>query len=111
MVLAAGLGLSAQLPVTAPLLTDAYPITARARVFAIFGGAQSIATMAAPFVAGGIAALAGGGSGWRWPFLVLGLLAFPFALAAQRRQLRAQAFELGSGRRIGMCPSDRLRLG
>ena len=80
--LAAGLGQSAQLPVSAPLLVDTYPIAARARVFAMLGGAQAVGTMAAPFLAGGIAALAGGANGWRWAFFLLGVVAFPVALSA-----------------------------
>ena len=51
--LGAGLGQSASLPVSAPLLIDAYPIPARARVFAVLGGAQAVGTMIAPFLAGG----------------------------------------------------------
>ena len=80
--LGAGLGQSASLPVSAPLLIDAYPIPARGRVFAVFGGSQAIGTMIAPFLAGSVAALAGGGSGWRLPFVLLGLLALPVALSA-----------------------------
>ena len=64
------------------MLVDTYPITARARVFAMLGGAQAVGTMAAPFLAGGIAALAGGDNGWRWAFLLLGVVAFPIALSA-----------------------------
>lgn len=77
----AGLGQSAELPVSAPLLTDAYPIQSRARVFAVLGGTQAIGTMVAPFLGGGIAALAGGDDGWRVAFVVLGLLALPLAFA------------------------------
>ena len=80
--LGAGLGQSAQLPVSAPLLVDTYPITAWARIFAMLGGAQAVGTMAAPFLAGGIAALAGGDNGWRWAFLLLGVVAFPIAVSA-----------------------------
>ena len=80
--LGAGLGQSASLPVSAPLLIDAYPIPARGRVFAVLGGSQAIGTMIAPFLAGSVAALAGGGSGWRLPFILLGLLALPVALSA-----------------------------
>jgi ABC-type branched-subunit amino acid transport system ATPase component/predicted MFS family arabinose efflux permease len=80
--LGAGLGQSAQLPVSAPLLVDTYPITSRARIFAMLGGAQAVGTMAAPFLAGGIAALAGGDNGWRWAFALLGVVAFPIAVAA-----------------------------
>jgi ABC-type branched-subunit amino acid transport system ATPase component/predicted MFS family arabinose efflux permease len=80
--LGAGLGQSASLPVSAPLLIDAYPIPARGRVFAVLGGSQALGTMIAPFLAGSVAALAGGGSGWRLPFVLLGLLALPVALSA-----------------------------
>ena len=80
--LGAGIGQSAQLPVTAPLLVDQYPINARSRIFAVSGGAQSIGTMIAPFLAGGIAAIAGDDAGWRWAFLALGIVTFPIALAA-----------------------------
>ena len=80
--LGAGLGQSASLPVSAPLLIDAYPIPARSRVFAVLGGAQAIGTMIAPFLAGAIAALGSGGDGWRLPFILLGLIALPIALSA-----------------------------
>ena len=64
-----------QLPVSRPLLIDAYPIPARSRVFAVLGGAQAVGTMIAPFLAGAIAALGGGDDGWRLPFILLGLVA------------------------------------
>jgi ABC-type branched-subunit amino acid transport system ATPase component/predicted MFS family arabinose efflux permease len=80
--LGAGVGQAGQLPVSAPLLVDAYPIAARSRVFAVLGGAQAVGTMAAPFLAGGIAALAGDDAGWRWAFLLLGLIALPIAASA-----------------------------
>ncbi len=80
--LGAGLGQSASLPVSAPLLIDAYPIPARSRVFAVLGGAQAVGTMIAPFLAGAIAAIGSGGDGWRLPFILLGLIAFPIALSA-----------------------------
>jgi ABC-type branched-subunit amino acid transport system ATPase component/sugar phosphate permease len=78
----AGLGQAAELPVSAPLLTDTYPIQSRARVFAVTGAAQSVGTSLAPFLGGAMAALAGGDNGWRVAFLVLGLAALPVALAA-----------------------------
>jgi ABC-type branched-subunit amino acid transport system ATPase component/predicted MFS family arabinose efflux permease len=80
--LGAGLGQSASLPVSAPLLVDAYPIPARARVFAVLGGSQAVGTMLAPFLAGGIAAVVGGDNDWRVPFFLLGLIALPIALSA-----------------------------
>ncbi|HZJ27654.1 MAG TPA: ATP-binding protein [Acidimicrobiia bacterium] len=80
--LGAGLGQSSSLPVNGPLLIDAYPIQSRARVFAVLGTAQAIGSMFAPFLAGGIAMLAGGDEGWRWAFVLLGLVALPVALSA-----------------------------
>jgi ABC-type branched-subunit amino acid transport system ATPase component/sugar phosphate permease len=79
--LGAGLGQAAALPMSAPLLIDTYPIQARARIFALWGGGQAVGQAAAPFIAGGLAALAGGDDGWRVPFVVLGVLAVPVALA------------------------------
>jgi ABC-type branched-subunit amino acid transport system ATPase component/sugar phosphate permease len=80
--LAAGIGQSASLPVNGPLLVDTYPIESRAKVFAVLGAAQSVGAMTAPFVAGGIAALAGDAHGWRWAFAAVGLVTLPVALAA-----------------------------
>jgi ABC-type branched-subunit amino acid transport system ATPase component/predicted MFS family arabinose efflux permease len=95
--LGAGLGQSASLPVSAPLLIDAYPIPARGRVFATLGGSQAVGTMIAPFLAGSVAALAGGGSGWRLPFVLLGLLALPVALSANTiKEPRRGRFEMQS---------------
>jgi ABC-type branched-subunit amino acid transport system ATPase component/sugar phosphate permease len=78
--LGAGLGQSTALPVYGPLLIDSYPIQARAKVFAVQGGAQSVGTMIAPFFAGAIAAVAGERNGWRWAFVILGIIALPLAL-------------------------------
>jgi len=80
--LGAGLGQSASLPVSAPLLIDAYPIPARSRIFAVLGGAQAMGTMIAPFLAGAVAAIDSGGDGWRLPFILLGLIALPIAVSA-----------------------------
>jgi ABC-type branched-subunit amino acid transport system ATPase component/sugar phosphate permease len=81
--LGAGLGQSASLPVTNPLLIDAYPIQSRAKVFGLVGGAQSVGTIVAPFLAGGIATGVGGVAGWRWAFLLIGIGAVPVALLAR----------------------------
>jgi ABC-type branched-subunit amino acid transport system ATPase component/predicted MFS family arabinose efflux permease len=80
--LGAGIGQSASLPVNGPLLVDTYPIPARARVFALLGSAQAIGSMTAPFLAGGLAALAGDDDGWRWGFVLLGVVTLPVALSA-----------------------------
>ena len=80
--LGAGLGQSASLPVNGPLLIDTYPIQARAKVFGVYGAAQSVGTMGAPFFAGAIAAIAGEANGWRWAFAIIGVLGLPVALSA-----------------------------
>ncbi len=80
--LGTGLAQSASLPVNGPLLMDTYPIEARAKVFAVSGAAQSFGTMVAPFAAGVIATVAGDENGWRWSFLLIGVIAVPFALSA-----------------------------
>lgn len=80
--LGAGLGQSYSLPVTGPLLMDTYPITARGKIFAL-NGTFSVAGLAAgPLFAGSVAAIAGGDEGWRWVFILVGLMGLPLALAA-----------------------------
>ena len=78
----AGLGQSTSLPVNGPLLTDTYPIPARAKVFAVLGGASAIGSMIAPFFAGAVAAIAGEEDGWRVAFALIGLIGLPIALSA-----------------------------
>jgi ABC-type branched-subunit amino acid transport system ATPase component/predicted MFS family arabinose efflux permease len=80
--LGAGLGQSYSLPVTGPLLMDTYPIEARGKVFALNGGFSVAGLAVAPLFAGSVASLAGGDEGWRWVFILTGLLALPLALAA-----------------------------
>jgi ABC-type branched-subunit amino acid transport system ATPase component/predicted MFS family arabinose efflux permease len=95
--LGAGLGQSTSLPVNAPLLMDSYPIPARAKVFAVLGSAQSVGTMTAPFIAGGVASIASGDEGWRWAFFLIGVLGVPVAVsAATIREPRRGRFEMQS---------------
>jgi MFS family permease len=47
----AGLGQSTSLPVNGPLLSDTYPIQARAMVFSVFGSSQAIFSMISRFFA------------------------------------------------------------
>lgn len=63
-----GLGQSTRLPNSQSLLADAYPIGARNRVFAIESAGRPLGQVLGPFVAGAIAAAAGGLEGWRWAF-------------------------------------------
>ena len=82
--LGSGLGQSYQLPVNSPLLIDTYPIQARARVFALSSGMQMVGQGLAPFIAGSIAAIVGGGDAWRVVFLVTAVAALPVAVFTAR---------------------------
>jgi ABC-type branched-subunit amino acid transport system ATPase component/sugar phosphate permease len=73
----AGLGKGNEGPVQASLVADAFPLEGRNRLFGMIRGAQGLGGLIGPALVGGIAALAGGEDGWRWPFFVLG---FPFAV-------------------------------
>ena len=75
----AGAAKSNQFAVQTPLLADTYPIGARGRIFAGVSVAGRVTGTLSPLVVGGIAALAGGSSGWRWAFIILSI---PAAVAA-----------------------------
>lgn len=77
-----GIGKANTMPVHGSLLADAYPLAGRARVYGIHNLANPVGLLIGPLLAGGVAALAGGGSGWRWAFLVLAVPAVVLALAA-----------------------------
>ena len=69
----AGLGSSANIPISPALVTDTYPVAARTRMLALEGLGRPVGQVIGPFVAGGIAALAGGTEGWRVAFLFLAI--------------------------------------
>ncbi|GAC1311869.1 MAG: hypothetical protein NVSMB12_00870 [Acidimicrobiales bacterium] len=69
--LATGVGKSAILPVHSSLITDRFPVGARARAFSVHNLAVPAAAVLAPLTAGGVATIAGGPTGWRWPFVVI----------------------------------------
>ncbi len=69
-------------PVHVSLLADAYPIAGRARVFAMYGMATPIGNAIGPFLAGSVAAIAGGTQGWRWALAVLSVPALILGIAA-----------------------------
>ena len=79
---AAGMGKANEQPVHSALLADAYPIEGRNRVYALHRAAQPIGLVVGPALAGGIAAVVGGNSGWRWAFVVLSIPAGLLALVA-----------------------------
>src|SRR5262249_25643801 len=57
----------------------AYPIGARGRISASMAMAGRLTATLSPVIVAGIASLAGGDNGWRWPFLLLGI---PTAIVA-----------------------------
>jgi MFS family permease len=89
-----GIGVGFRMPNASSLLADGYPIEARARVYAFEGAGRPIGQLIGPFVAGAVAAIAGGDEGWRWALIVL---AVPFALLAiltfVQREPRRGAYE------------------
>ena len=66
-----GLGRSNTQVVQGPVLADAYPINARARVFAVHGISGRVGALVAPLAIGGVVTLIGGGNAWRWGFLMI----------------------------------------
>ena len=78
--LGTGISQSYALPVNAPLLMDTYPIAARSRVFAAYGGFNLAGRVVAPLYAGGIAGAIAGPESWRWAFWLLSLTAIPVVL-------------------------------
>ena len=88
-------------PVHSSLLADAYPPGARGRIFAIHSAANPVGNALGPFLAGGVAALAGGVAGWRW---ALGVLAVP-AVVLAFLTLRLREPERGRFERDGEDPA------
>jgi ABC-type branched-subunit amino acid transport system ATPase component/predicted MFS family arabinose efflux permease len=82
--LGGGLAQSYELPVNGPVLVDAYPIEARARVFGLSFSFQLGGFIVAPLLAGGIVEVIGGGEAWRWAFFLIAVLSVPLALALAR---------------------------
>jgi ABC-type branched-subunit amino acid transport system ATPase component/predicted MFS family arabinose efflux permease len=77
-----GVSKSSSYTVNGALLADAYPINIRGRMSAATSFAAGAMMAVSPVVVGGIASLAGGPSGWRWAFYLLGLPVAVFALLA-----------------------------
>jgi ABC-type branched-subunit amino acid transport system ATPase component/predicted MFS family arabinose efflux permease len=69
----AGVGASANIPISPSLVTDTYPIAARTRMLAIEGIGRTIGQVAGPLAAGGVAAWIGGGEAWRTTLLLFAL--------------------------------------
>ena len=70
---ATGFGQAYRIPVSNSLLTDAYPIPSRSRVFAFEGLGRPLGQLLGPLTIGVIATTAGGDEGWRWAFYLLAI--------------------------------------
>lgn len=79
-----GIAQASNLPVNGSMLADTYPIGVRGRIAAANGVSSGVLMALSPVAVGGIATLAGGGSGWRWAFFVLGAPVVVVALLAFR---------------------------
>ncbi|HEY4378172.1 MAG TPA: ATP-binding protein, partial [Acidimicrobiales bacterium] len=79
-----GVAKANNLPVQGSLIADAYPIGIRARIGGATMGAARLAGVLSPALVGGIAAIAGGGAGWRWSYFLLGVPVIPLAVLAYR---------------------------
>ena len=82
--LGVGISKSNALPVQGSLIADTYPISARGRISASLAMGGRLVGVLSPVVVAGIAAIAGGADGWRWPFLLLGIPVAVIALFAFR---------------------------
>ena len=65
-----GLGASATIPISPTIIADQYPIEARTRMLALESLGRPLGYVIGPFIAGSIAAIAGGDEGWRWAFII-----------------------------------------
>src|SRR3954469_19991457 len=72
------------LPVHGSMIADTYPIGARGRIAASTAMAGRHTATLSPVIVAGIASLAGGDDGWRWPFLLVGLPVAVVGFAAFR---------------------------
>ncbi len=81
---ATGFGQSYRIPVAGSLLTDAYPIGARSRIFALESLGRPFGQLLGPLLVGGVASLVGGPEAWRAAFFVIAVPPLIAAFAALR---------------------------
>jgi ABC-type branched-subunit amino acid transport system ATPase component len=82
----AGLGASANIPLSPSLISDAYPLGARTRMLAAEGLGRPIGQVIGPFAAGGLAAWFGGAEGWRGTLICFAILPAFLGLLLMRVQ-------------------------
>lgn len=70
---ATGFGQAYRIPVANSLISDRYPIQARARVFAFEALGRPLGQLLGPLSIGLIVATAGGDDGWRWAFYIMAI--------------------------------------
>ena len=70
---ATALGRSNTQTVQGPILADAYPIAARARIYAINNVVGRVGGLITPLAIGGFVAYLGGDESWRWAFWIGGI--------------------------------------
>ncbi len=70
---ATGFGQAYRIPVSNSLISDSYPIQARARVFAFEALGRPLGQLLGPLTIGLIVAIAGGEEGWRWAFYIMAI--------------------------------------
>ena len=68
---ATGFGQAYRIPVSNSLISDRYPIQARARAFAFEALGRPLGQLLGPLAIGVIVAVAGGEEGWRWAFYIM----------------------------------------
>ena len=68
-----GFGQAYRIPVSNSLISDGYPIQARARVFAFEALGRPLGQLLGPLAIGLIVAIAGGDEGWRWAFYLMAI--------------------------------------
>ena len=68
-----GFGQAYRIPVSNSLISDCYPIQARARVFAFEALGRPLGQLLGPLAIGLIVAIAGGEDGWRWAFYLMAI--------------------------------------
>lgn len=79
---ATGLGQAYRIPVSNSLISDRYPIQARARIFAFEALGRPFGQLLGPLSIGLIVAVAGGEEGWRWAFYIMAVPPLVVGLAS-----------------------------